>query len=163
MEEEPPLSAEAEITEVFDHWKEVMNKRADCRLIKGDDYWKVIEARLKEGFTVRDLKQAINGCARSAFHMGLEEGKPKKFNCLTLICRNKAKVEQFIETDLRASQPLENTGVAKELYGEKQKPTGDEIVEEVKRRRRERREEEYRKLQEEYEAALAGEDTSGKG
>lgn len=50
-----------------------------------------VEQRLKEGFTVEQLKEAIDGCLARPF----TNDAGKTFDGLELICRDSAKVEQF--------------------------------------------------------------------
>jgi hypothetical protein len=54
-----------------------------------------IAARLKDGYTVAELKAAVDGCAQSVWHMG-ENPSNKKFDDISLICRDASKVESFI-------------------------------------------------------------------
>lgn len=61
-----------------------------------------IEARLREGYGVTDLKQAIDGCAASDFHMGRDPNNDLRsggrlFNSIDLICRNGEHVDRFME------------------------------------------------------------------
>lgn len=76
----------AQIREVFDYWQTRLNreksKLTPTRRTK-------IEARLKAGATVQEIKRAIDGCAGSEFHTG--QGHVD----LTLICRSDEKLEQF--------------------------------------------------------------------
>ncbi len=80
------------IYEVYEHWLAVMEKpRAyltDARKTK-------IFARLKEGYSVQDLKDAIDGCKSSEWHMG-ENDRGTVYNDLELIVRNGSKVEAFM-------------------------------------------------------------------
>jgi DNA-binding transcriptional ArsR family regulator len=83
---------------VFDHWREVM--QSPRSKFTGDKKTK-IQARLSEGFTVDDLKRAIDGCAASDFHMGRDPQNDighggRLHNGLGLICRNGEKVEEFM-------------------------------------------------------------------
>ncbi len=55
-----------------------------------------IAGRLRDGFTVEDLKTAIDGCHRSPFHCG-ENDDHRKYQSLELIVRDADKVSQFIE------------------------------------------------------------------
>lgn len=77
---------------VFAHWQAVMespqSKFTPERKTK-------IEARLKDGYTVEQIMQAIDGCRGSAFHMG-ENDRSTKYNDLTLICRDGVHLENFI-------------------------------------------------------------------
>jgi uncharacterized protein YdaU (DUF1376 family) len=80
-----------EVSEVFDHWREVCRhqgakldgKRQAC-----------IRARLRDGYSAADLKEAIDGCAASRFHQGRND-KGKVFDALTLILRDGDHVDQF--------------------------------------------------------------------
>jgi hypothetical protein len=59
---------------------------------------RLIEARLKEGFTVADLCAAIDGQHRSPWHNGTDpQGGGKKYLTLELAVRDSAKVNQFRE------------------------------------------------------------------
>ena len=82
----------AQISEVFIHWQTVFGKEKSKL---SDERKKKIRARLKEGFTVVELKNAINGCFHSDFHRGENEQR-KSYDELTLILRDTAHVEQFV-------------------------------------------------------------------
>jgi hypothetical protein len=87
--------ASLEVRQVFDHWKVVM----DHPRSKLDNNRKnKIAARLKDGFTVDDLKGAIDGCKHSPFHMG-DNDQNKKYDDITLICRDASKVEFFASVE----------------------------------------------------------------
>lgn len=82
--------------EVFDYWRQKLihpNARLDSNRRNK------IAARLKDGYTVEDLKTAIDGCAASSWHMG-QNPSNKKFDDIALICRDASKVEGFmVETN----------------------------------------------------------------
>lgn len=86
-------SEKEKIKEVFDYWKEALShsstKLTPDRVTK-------IRARLKEGYTPGQLKQAIDGCRASPFHMGDNDTKTKH-DGIDLIFRNSAKTDYFIE------------------------------------------------------------------
>ena len=86
--------------EVFEYWKMVMNKKGRC-MFSAKRAGK-IKARLKDGYTIDEIKDAIDGCSKSSFHMGANSGG-KKYNDIELICRDEAKLEGFIE----ANEPQE--------------------------------------------------------
>lgn len=88
--EETEKSRGEQINVVFDHWIAVMNKPR-ARLTK-ERKAKVI-ARLKD-YSIDDLKQAIDGCARSPHHMG-QNDTGTIYDDLELICRDGKHVEQF--------------------------------------------------------------------
>lgn len=59
---------------------------------------KLILDRLKEGYSVLDLQEAIDGNHRSEWHQGMNQQK-KKYDSLELIMRNATNVQKFIETN----------------------------------------------------------------
>lgn len=75
--------------ECFAYWQEKCNhqtaKPSKDRLSK-------IEARLRDGYTVADIRQAIDGAARGAF----VNDKGKRFDDIELICRAGSKLEDFM-------------------------------------------------------------------
>lgn len=87
---EPPKRDDA--AEVFEYWKAVMGSG---RSVLDSKRRKLIEARIVEGATTQELKRAIDGCKASAFHQG-ENDRRTKYSTIELICRDRAKVEQFV-------------------------------------------------------------------
>jgi len=88
----PQTEFTAVIYEIYEHWKEVMEKP---RALLTDQRRDKIEARLKEGYSVEDCKKAIDGCRGSDFHMGKNE-RNTQYNDIELIFRNGTKFEQFV-------------------------------------------------------------------
>ncbi len=81
---------------VFEHWCQIMGKRGNAKLTP--ERRRLIKARLKDGYEVKDLMRAIEGCAKSDFHMGRGQYRgAKKYNDLTLILRDGSKLEGFRE------------------------------------------------------------------
>jgi uncharacterized phage protein (TIGR02220 family) len=95
-------SLRSEVDEVFTYWQDVMG-HSDSRL--GKDRVRVIEARLKEGYTVDQIKAAVDGCKASAWHMG-ENERRKRYDGLELICRSAEKLDAF-----RAAVPVKSPDV----------------------------------------------------
>jgi len=91
----------AEVLEVFEHYRS-FHPRAHRNPTSTSKEWKAIRARLKEGYTVDDLKAAIDGCHRSPFHMG-ENKNSRKYDSLELIVRDSSKVTQFMEVPEHAA------------------------------------------------------------
>lgn len=86
------LSTEVDL--VFNYWLLVMNKDS-LKSKLTDKRSKAIKARIKEGYSVEVIKQAVDGCRRDAFSMGVNDrGKP--FNDIELICRTGEKLESFL-------------------------------------------------------------------
>lgn len=80
------------VAEVFEHWRATMRKP---RAALDDKRRKVIRAALANGYTVGDLRKAIDGCALSAWHMG-QNDRGATYNALELILRNAEKIDAFM-------------------------------------------------------------------
>ncbi len=77
---------------VFSFWKETLNHP---KAILSKDRIGFIKARIKEGHTVEECKQAILGCKASSYHMG-DNDRHKIYDSIELIFRKGDKFEQFI-------------------------------------------------------------------
>ena len=86
------LSAKADVTVIFDYWLSAMNKTKSAKLTAKRK--SVITARLKDGYTIEQIRQAIDGCARSDYHMGKND-TGTKYDDIELICRTGEKLEHF--------------------------------------------------------------------
>lgn len=82
------------VLEVFAHYR-TYHPKAFRSPVKTSKEWKLIAARLKEGFSVEDLKLAIDGNHVSPFHCGENQGG-KEYHGLELIVRDGSKVNGFI-------------------------------------------------------------------
>ena len=78
---------------IFDYWVLVMSKGNSTQLTP--KRLANIKARLKDGYTVAEIKQAIDGCRLDPFSMG-DNDRNKPFNDIELICRTGEKLESFI-------------------------------------------------------------------
>ncbi len=89
---------------VFDHWRAVFDKQK----AKFDDKRKrAVRARLAEGRSVADLKQAIDGCSKTPHNMG-QNDRGEKYTDLELICRDGPHVERFMANALSPPKPATN-------------------------------------------------------
>lgn len=88
---------------VFDHWVAAMGK-VPARTVFSDERIAPVRGRLAAGFTVADLKRAVDGCASDPFSMG-ENDRHTPFNDLELICRDAKHVEKFIAIAERRARP----------------------------------------------------------
>ena len=80
------------VVKVFAHWQATM-KHPRAKL---DRKRKVaIASRLKDGYSVEELKNAVDGCRASAWHQGKNQDG-KVFDDIELICRNAVNVERFL-------------------------------------------------------------------
>jgi hypothetical protein len=82
------------VREVFDYWREAMG-HSDAKLKAGSKRARAVRGRLKDGYTVTQLKQAIDGCRASPHHRG-QNATGTVYDDLELICRDEVHVEQFI-------------------------------------------------------------------
>ena len=80
--------------QVFEHWQFIMNHPG----AKFDRKRKqAITKALSLGYSVDDLKQAIDGCKNTPFNMG-ENERHQVYNDIALILRDAAHIERFIAT-----------------------------------------------------------------
>jgi hypothetical protein len=79
------------IKAIFEFWQQTMgHPRAKLDNARR----RAIAARLREGYTIDEIKDAIRGCKSSAWHQG-DNPSGVKYDDLTLICRSGAKLEHF--------------------------------------------------------------------
>lgn len=88
---EPPSTDHAH--DVFEHWKRATNKP---RAVLDNKRRDLIERRLAEGHLPEDLKAAIDGYARSAWHRG-ENDRKRPFLGLDLMLRDAAHIEAGLD------------------------------------------------------------------
>lgn len=86
-----------EVTEVFQYWALLMNH---SRAKLDDKRKKMIQKILKVGYTVEDLKAAIQGCAKSPWHMG-QNDRNVVYDDIELILRDAKHVDAFIKNNDR--------------------------------------------------------------
>jgi uncharacterized protein YdaU (DUF1376 family) len=87
------MSTNADLCEVFDFWILTMDK-SKCGL--SPKRKKAITARLKDGYSVDDIKQAIIGCSLIPHNMG-QNDRNTAYNDIELICRSPENLERFKE------------------------------------------------------------------
>jgi len=80
--------------QVFEFWKEHMDHP---RATSKGKRQRAIEARLRDGYDVDELCDAIRGCALSPHHMGKND-QNKVYDDIELICRDASKVDMHIHT-----------------------------------------------------------------
>ncbi len=79
--------------EVFEYWR---NKTGHKRARYTQDKATPINARLKDGYTVEDLKLAIDGALGSSWHMGGNDAR-LKYDSIPNMLSNSTKVDRHIE------------------------------------------------------------------
>lgn len=90
-----PDKRAAEVLEVFAHYR-THHARAHPKPLSSSKEWRAIKARLAEGYTVDDLKRAIDGMHQSPFHQG-ENDRGRRYDSLELAMRDGSRVRQFLE------------------------------------------------------------------
>jgi hypothetical protein len=85
---------ETEIIEVYEHWINVM-RPGKKRVPALDDKRRLKVASAIADYGAEECKRAIDGCARSDFHMGRNKQK-KRYDDLELILRDQDHIERFL-------------------------------------------------------------------
>lgn len=96
----PKLDLSMPAREVFEHWCSVMQKRTNTIFSK--DRQAKVKARLREGYTVDQLKEAITGYTHIPFNMG-DNADNRRWDDLELICRSGSNVDKGIEAGIAAT------------------------------------------------------------
>jgi hypothetical protein len=89
--------------ELFQYWCDVMGKSLSTTKFtpKRD---RLIKSRLKDGYSVDKIRQAIDNCRADPFSMG-QNDRQKPYNDIELICRTCEKLESFIGDSSLALEP----------------------------------------------------------
>lgn len=116
-----------EIHEVFTYYR-TYHPRAFKKPSSKMKEWRKIGQRLRDGYSVDDLKQAIDGCHKSRWHQG-QNDRNQTYDSLELIVRDASKVMQFIELATKPDTPIlseksRQTMSAMESYLSKRSPEG---------------------------------------
>jgi hypothetical protein len=101
-EKSVPFSSQ--VQEVWDHYVATFDGFFPRGLTLTKERRNKIEARLKEGRSVEDIKLAIDHIRQSPFHCG-ENPQSKFYADITLICRNASKVEEWMNYQPKRTSP----------------------------------------------------------
>jgi hypothetical protein len=93
--------------DLFDHWKQATGH---TQAVFTPERRTKIRARLAEGYTPLDIRTAIDGAAKAPF----VNDAGKRFDDLTLICRNGSKLEDFIDR----AQVRQSSNVSRSTLGD---------------------------------------------
>lgn len=96
-----------QVAAVFDHWRFTMSH---MKSVLDDKRRKLIEARMKDGYSTDDLRNAITGCSLSPYHMGQNE-QGTRYDGLDLILRDGSKVDKFIAIQRNPPRPVGRQGL----------------------------------------------------
>jgi uncharacterized protein YdaU (DUF1376 family) len=114
---------------VFEFWKETMKSK---RSIFDAKRRKLINQRLKDGYTVDDLKKAIHGCSMTPHNMGQTNGT--LYNTIELILRDSSYIDRFMSTAMGTKELFaRQSGVG---LSDKAKKSFDAITRSLKRNRK---------------------------
>lgn len=105
QEQKQERVASPAVSEVFDHWRSVMNHPKAKIDPKRE---KAIKSAIGLGYTVSDLCLAIDGCRNSPWHMGKND-RATVFDGLDLILRDAAHIDKFIR---EAAKPAVLNGLS---------------------------------------------------
>lgn len=97
--------------EVFTHWQRVMN-HPRAKLDKKRES-KIAQA-LKLGYTVEELKQAIDGCAKTPYNMGKNDSG-QIFDDISLILRDAEHIDRFINNAIKPPMSTHSNGMKEDL------------------------------------------------
>jgi hypothetical protein len=81
----------SEIKSIFEYWQQVMN-HPRAKLDKKRQH--KIKVALELGYSLDELKSAINGCANMPFNMG-ENEQGQRYDDITLILRDASHIDRF--------------------------------------------------------------------
>lgn len=81
-----------DVEHIFEFWKTTMSLNGSTLLTPKRE--KAIRSRIKQGYSIERIKNAIRGCASSPFNMGVNE-RHTKYNDIELICRTGEKLEYY--------------------------------------------------------------------
>jgi hypothetical protein len=104
--ESPATDATQAVKDVFDCWQaELCKGRSKLDAKRASR----IKARLREGFTVEQLKQAIRGAKKDSFLMGKHPKAGRAFDGIETILRDASQVERLIALE-NGTAPTANGG-----------------------------------------------------
>ncbi len=117
----PQDEAAEPVRAVFDYWRDVMGHP---RARMDDKRERVIRAMLATGYSVDDLKDAIDGCADSAWHRGAND-RNTVYDSLGIILKDADHVDRFIELGERLHRKIRASLAEKDRKaGESKDPRG---------------------------------------
>ena len=116
------------VRQVFDHWAKACQAAVDQGIPLGNPAaWKLtkqreakIKARFKEGYTLEQLCQAVDGCLMTPHNVG-DNSNNDIWIDLELICRDGSHVERFART---AADPTSREAADKQVWRQDLKKQG---------------------------------------
>lgn len=96
-----PQAADSVVT-IFEHWSIRMNH---CKAKLDPKRHKLINNALNLGYSLSDLIGAIDGCAKSPYHMGTDGRNTTVYDGLDLILRDASHIDKFIKLNSMPAAP----------------------------------------------------------
>ena len=93
------------VDSIFNHWKARMN-HPRARL--DDRRKKLIRAALKLGYSETELITAVDGCAKSPYHMAQDGRNTTVYDDIELILRDAKHIDQFLKINSMPPAPMAN-------------------------------------------------------
>lgn len=94
-QQETKPTTDNRVIEIFHYWCDAMRKnRLTAKMTPKRT--KAIRDRLKQGYTMDDIKLAIYNCSQDPWSMGNND-RQKPFNDIELICRSGEKLESYLD------------------------------------------------------------------
>lgn len=84
------------VAPIVEAWRKYHPQAFRAGLKAGEKTYRVVVARLKDGYTPEDIIDGIHGIHRSSFHCGGND-QQKRYLSLELVCRDASKLEGFRE------------------------------------------------------------------
>lgn len=117
--------ASAPCRQIFDHWRLTMGKKSNTAL--DDKRRRLINARLKNGYTVEDCFHAIEGCAMTPFNQGVND-RDTKYLEMQHIFRDADQMDRHLRAYEDGPKPVRSkTEIENELAAD-QFENGDVFV-----------------------------------
>lgn len=111
------IKKEDEVSQIFEFWK---SELGHPRALLDRKREKVIKARLKEGYSVQRIKEAIVGIKNIPHNMGKNENN-QIYDDIELICRNGSNVDRFADAmnkKTSVTKRMNDLSITKFLEGE---------------------------------------------
>lgn len=102
--EAPRPKAPSDVETVFEFWR-ATSGHAKAKLDSKRE--RAVRDRLKDGYSVDDLKQAIVGCSKTPHNQG-QNDRGERYDLLELICRDAAHVDRFMRNAEKPPVPKAN-------------------------------------------------------
>lgn len=118
---------------IFDHWKEVLGYR---RARLDQKRLKCIKDRLRDGYTLEDITDAINGCYLSPFHQGHND-RGNRYDDISLICRDAEHIDRFIQIYEDMNQRMEARSQRQQEKAPQSVVSGEKARERLEKMKRE--------------------------